>query len=748
MKMDNPLQMNDWGIRKFLKVVLAIHVLMWILLGLDALGIHIPVITEVIGFIYLIFIPGFLILRLLKLHNLGSIKTLLISAGLSVTFSMLVGLLMNTIYPLVGIFRPLSPIPFIITFSFITLTLCALSYVRDRDFAQPTYLELRDLIAPPALFLLLLPFLTILGAFLVRFHNINIILLLLVVIIAGVLALVAFNRFIGRKYYPLAIFMIAIAILYHLRLSFSYLWGTDIQLEYYVYRFVEVNSCWTPSVPVSLYNSMLSITILPVAYSSLLAIDGLEVFKLMYPLLFALVPLGLYELYQKQTDEKTAFLSVFFFMSCITFSGEMTHLMKMQTAGLFFTLLIMLMLSKELNSIKRVALVIIFSFSLLVSHYGVAYFYSFYILVSWFFTIFVKKMTKQSIRGELLAGISIVFFLVTLLVWYTFISGGVALRAVVPLVKLTWYHLSQTFIVGPRDPRILQGMGLAPVGLVAHSFLREVAGWLHRITYLMIIVGVFKIMVMMVKRREVRFITEHLGMTIAGLITLLAAILIPVLSYSAMNTSRIYFVALFLLSPFCILGGETIFAGIKRIFRQARRKLAGETIGETRACLYLTLLILIPYFLFNIGFVFEVTGDYPNSQALSLEKWKTIDNESAKLGLYNSYQPVEDVYSIRWLSKHQNDTAKIYSDKNMLYHYGKLGATYTSLYRVTEIDEEAYIQLRYLNTIDGLMRGGKRKPQEAGEQTIIYSVDTISPLLEKSSRIYSNGGSEIYYTLP
>ena len=173
MKIDNPLQMNDWGIRKFLKVVLAFHLLLWIVIGLDGLGVHIPVITEVIGFIYLTFIPGVLILRLFRLHKLGSIRTILFSVGLSVAFTMFIGVLVNTIYPLIGISRPLSPTPLIITFSIITLALSALSYIRDRDFSQPTHIELRELLTPPVLFLLLLPFLSILGAFLVRFHNLT-----------------------------------------------------------------------------------------------------------------------------------------------------------------------------------------------------------------------------------------------------------------------------------------------------------------------------------------------------------------------------------------------------------------------------------------------------------------------------------------------------------------------------------------------------------------------------------------------
>ena len=73
--------MNDWGIRKFLKVVLAIHLAFCGAIGLDIVGLQIPILRQLIGFIYLTFIPGVIILRILKLHKLGSIETLLYSVG-------------------------------------------------------------------------------------------------------------------------------------------------------------------------------------------------------------------------------------------------------------------------------------------------------------------------------------------------------------------------------------------------------------------------------------------------------------------------------------------------------------------------------------------------------------------------------------------------------------------------------------------------------------------------------------------
>ena len=53
MQINNPFQMNDWEINKFLTVILAVQLAMWGVIGLDALGLQIPIIRQLIGFIYL-----------------------------------------------------------------------------------------------------------------------------------------------------------------------------------------------------------------------------------------------------------------------------------------------------------------------------------------------------------------------------------------------------------------------------------------------------------------------------------------------------------------------------------------------------------------------------------------------------------------------------------------------------------------------------------------------------------------------
>lgn len=313
MQFDNPFQMNDWEISKFLTVILAIQLAILGVIGLDTVGLQIPILRQVVVFVSLTFIPGILIIRIFKLHKLGNIETLLYSVGLSIATLMFTGLLMNTVYPFFGIPGPISITPLIITISVVVLVLCVLSYMRDKDFSDPSYIDIKNILSPTVLFLCLIPFLAIFGTYLVNYHENNVLLLLLLIIIAFIVILAAFDKFIPRKIYPLAILMISLSLLFHDSLLYPYISGGDVNLEYHVYKLVEMNSYWDSTSPSASYNAMLSVTILPSIYTYLLNIDGTWIFKIIYQVVFSLVPLGLYLAYKKQTDEKTAFLSVFFF---------------------------------------------------------------------------------------------------------------------------------------------------------------------------------------------------------------------------------------------------------------------------------------------------------------------------------------------------------------------------------------------------------------------------------------------------
>jgi uncharacterized membrane protein len=117
MKINNIFTLNDWKFNEFTYAIVLIQVLMWIVGLLSLNSIHIPVFNDIITLLYLGFVPGIIILRILKLHDLGNTFTTLLSVGLSIASVMLIGLFMNQVYPHLSIARPIENIPLLVTFT-------------------------------------------------------------------------------------------------------------------------------------------------------------------------------------------------------------------------------------------------------------------------------------------------------------------------------------------------------------------------------------------------------------------------------------------------------------------------------------------------------------------------------------------------------------------------------------------------------------------------------------------------------
>ena len=657
MQINNPLQMNDWAIKKFLTVVLAIQLAMWGVIGLDAIGLQIPILRQLIGFIYLTFIPGIIILRVLKLHKLSNIETLLYTVGLSIGTLMFTGLFMNMVYPLFGISGPISLLPLIITISVIVLVLCILSYVRDKDFSDPSFIDVGGILSPPVLFLCLVPFLAILGTYFVNFYHNNILLMLMIVVIALIVLLIAFDKFIPKNLYPLAVFVIAISLLYHNSLISMYLWGWDIYYELYLTNLVKMNSIWDSTMYGSC-NAMLSLVMLAPIYSIISDMSITWVFKIIYPLLFSIVPLGLYHVFQKQTNDKIAFLSCFFFVSLFTFYSQMLSLARQEIAELFLVLLILLMIDKNIDKIKRSFLLIVFGFSLAVSHYGLSYIYMFCLIFAWLLLVLAENPEMQRWRNNLhakfgrykrdrpvgnpnflkikdrtISSTFVVLFIIFTLTWYMYVSSSTAFNTIVHIGD----HIASSIFTDFLNPETAEGLDIILKEI--SSPLHKVTKYLHLLSQFFIFVGVIALML---KREVMKFEREYEAFTLINSVICFAGIAVPFFA-SSLKTTRLYQITLIFLVPFCVIGGITVFRGMAKMVR------VSWTDKRVRHSLNVLSVFFVLLLLFNSGFVYEIADDRPRSISLSSD------------AIPYFYTHEQDMVGAEWLAK-LDDSAIVYGD--------------------------------------------------------------------------------------
>ena len=739
--------MNDWEMTKFLKFIISFQLLILIISSLDTFVIDIPIIREIIGFIYLTFIPGILILRILKIHEIGNIETLLYSVGLSLTILMITGFIMNFIYPLLGILKPISLYYLLITISGLVTVLIGLSYIIDKNFlAKPSNIK----IPPKGLFIALIPFLAIFGTYMVNFYNSNILLLVLIFGISLIVILAVFDK-IPKYLYPLTIFIIAISLLYHNSLISIHLTGWDIHMEYYLSNLVVNNSYWNPNVPTQ-YNAMLSLVMIAPIMSIITGMDVTMVLKIIYPFIFALVPLGLYKVFQSQTNEKVAFLSCFFFVSLFIFYTEMTALARQEIAELFLVLILALMINRSINRFKKSILFASFAFSIIVSHYGLSFIFMVYLITAWLILFVMDKSLFKKFDpfpgyklSSQMFNLNFAFlFIAYTFTWYMYTSDAYTFNIFVKICKNFLGNLFINFL------NFEFGKGLQIVTSEISSPIHIMGKFIHVISQLFILIGFTGLMF---KINKMKFKKDFFPLVLISLIILLLSIAVPNFA-NILNTTRLYHISLIFLAPFVIIGGIIVLKNILEFklskindFRKNSWKntinnsfkISGEDKKSSRYLKTMSIFVVV-FFLFNSGFIYEIINDHPTSYSISQNNLRNSNNAQDRGQLYGNLNTfTQDKFAASWFS-HKTETGPnnwIYADVIstqllMDYGIGKIHGYGITLNTSTIILPKTYVFLGYANTIGNVM-------------LIPKAYDTRSQYkFNDFNLIYSNGADEIY----
>ncbi len=408
--------------RQYVWLVCLFHFFVYLVIALD-----IPILRQVIVFAYLSFLPGFVFLSFLNINTIRLLDLLLFSAGLSVAFLMFVGLFVNEIFPFFGIAQPLSTTSILIAISGFTLVLFGASCIRDISgfLSSVTLDRVKGKVEPihgvVAVLLLMLPIFSVAASVFVREAIPILPILIVVLFIASVLSL----RLVPVKLYPLLIFSVSLSLVLQFPFLTKHIVGADSPLEYFVYRVVAINSHWVPSNigtwPQPAFNSMLSITILPVIYTSLLNFDGELLFKVFFPFVFSIVPVAVYRILDRDGKSQFALLSAFFLVSSpIVFYGIEPLGLNRQLIGAFFLVLsLFLLIEKPFSRNTNRLILLIFGASLIVSHYTFSIIYLLFIVLAY---IFIKATKKPE---NILDGGIILLLLSMNFLWYWYVPNGI-----------------------------------------------------------------------------------------------------------------------------------------------------------------------------------------------------------------------------------------------------------------------------------------------------------------------------------
>jgi len=709
-------------------VVLLFHILLYFVIILD-----IPIVRQIVVFCYLTFVPGFLILKLLKPTRTVLVEKLLFTVGLSLAFLMFVGLLINQLFFTLNILEPLSSIYLLISFSCLTLFLSLIAFCQDLNAnlkRSDNFVNLKNLFPKSVLIIPLI--LGIVGSL---YSNVYVLSLMIISIVVLFGLSIFSNKFSSVMSFPVILFLVSLALTIQVLLTSKYIMGFDANAEYYVFKLTANSGHWallstaTNLMPTVNVGSMLSVTILPTIYYSLMNCSGEVVFKSLYPFVFSLVPVALFTVYSKQLSRTaSALASIFFVSGSIVFYGVEPLSLDRQIIGtLFLALSILIIMDKSLSGRKRRFLLIVFGGALIVSHYSLLLIYLF-LVISLYIILRIKKYQDNILDFKSLLMLFIIGFY-----WYSYTNS------IFVSIKNSLTHIYSSIVT---DFSVTASRGLSgshPAGSNI-NFAGDIYWVFYILANLFLATGVVRLLSRLLEKTKNWSIDpKYQIMSIASGFILLLCLIIPNLAPS-LNFSRFYAITLLILSPCFVIGGELLVDVAGTLWKKMTKKHFFGNIKKTTKILLFT--VTVGYFLTQSGFVNIVLGAAPLSFPLDYTRASTSSDPIIQNNFNTIYIPEQAAFSASWLLSHKVDSVEVFPDDvsgvHALVTCGLISDNLIfTITNNTNALESNYIYLGSSKIMNGVITS-----------SISFNASQISALLNQNNIIYTNGYSEIFYVNP
>jgi uncharacterized membrane protein len=364
----------------------------------------------------LLTLPGVLLLRLLGVPaaRVRAFPPYVPCASIAVV--MAAGAAVNFIGPALGDHQPLRTLPLLAGVSGTCLVLALLSVAARADAGLPWSVpQIRLSRAWP----LVLPLISGVGAALFNNgHGRGLAIAGMAAAVATVVVCIVFARRMSASQLATAIFGVALAAGWSFSLRSHFVYGWDIASEYRIVNGTYVAGIWHSYHPKDAYAAMLSLTTFPATLTALAGMPSLFLLKVVYPVLFALFPVGLFKLANRVVGRRYAFMAAAFLVVQGFFFQQMSGLARQEVGLLVFIALFAALLEADLPRRTQWPLVVTFAFTLVVSHYSTTY-----LAIDMFVGYCVIALVLWALRRGRPAGggavaVALVATLVGATVWY------------------------------------------------------------------------------------------------------------------------------------------------------------------------------------------------------------------------------------------------------------------------------------------------------------------------------------------
>lgn len=709
MNILNPFKLNDWPIKKFVLYIVIYQIILISCIYLEYKGIYIPYLRIALSIIYISSVPGFIILRMFKIHDIDIINNILYTVGLSISLIMFNGFLLNLVLPLFGQTRPLTIWNLLISLIIISTVFLYISSKIDNSYkSYSVYFDIFSLFSNDKLIFYFVFLLSIIGTLFFNNYNNNIISLIALISIALLFVAVGLDKNTSSELYPFAIFILSLTLVYHYSLITNYLWGHDIQKEFYIANKVISSGYWDTTIAFN-YNAMLSIVMLAPSINIISKMPLIQIFKIIYPLYFCLVPVALYRIYNVQTNGKVAFFGVAYFITIFSFYVELMQECRQQVAELFLVLILLLMTNKNIEKKVKAPILIIFTFSLVISHYAISYIFMVFLIFMFIYNYLwnLWKSNNDKLKNQTIDGIFVILFIILAFTWYIYNTNSSSFVSIVLVIKNINSNIADLFNISS-----VQALNI----LLSQqaSLLHTIGKYMQLIPQIFIAIGIILIISNKIKNIKVK--QDYMALAIINFIILLISLSVPYFS-NTLDTIRIYHITLIILAPFFALGFIISINAINNIVRKYKFRLNANII--------ISLFIAI-FLLFNTGFIYQIFNDNPASYSLN----KNLDGP---------FFTTNEEYSAQWLIDKKNKKIVIDADA---YRWMLLNSiALPDVKNITskeKITKNVYIFLGKYN-ID---QNKVLKTDERGEMALGYY--NVAEIISNRDQIFDSGEASIY----
>lgn len=734
---DDRLTVRITGRRLFLGTLAALFSIK-LLSTLSTLGVEVPLLREFLAVVFLTFVPGLFALLQFDYHERSLTSTVSYAVGLSLLLVMTIGGAASLGFPRIGLEQPLS-------LDMLLMTGAVLGGIAAASSSSTLSLRLekRWFSDPVLLTLLLLPFISILGSVRYETSGNNLVLLGLLVTIS-VIPIIFVSRGGEAWYFPVAIWCISLALLYHGRVPGYYTVTQplpQVTLEHLR---------WIPNYENGLGSLLANGVLFPV-YAILTGLPIEIEWNLVNPILVSFLPVTLYETFRRYVPKRDALLSASLFAFAYPFYVLYPGAGRAATPVIFLALLGLAYSDDSLPSKVRQLFLIGFGIGVAVSHYGTAYVVMFALFVGVAAFVVLKGLLQADLQTRLgrvqvevpdggsklpdrniqfpsvLRPTYITYYSVFALSWYLYTADSVKFevlpRKVISAAQGVLYFEATGSTVSSYQ------QDYASLAITLGKYLYVVFGLLMAIG---IAVAVFKLVVY----REETIETGYLAIAI-GFFSMFVGSALP--SGNGFAVARVMMIIFAFAVPFVVIGAREVGSGGQWVLRKTFQ-LESKLPSRTALSLVLALFLLL-----NTGVVSEtVTHDTAPSNRISQERLLNSDDPDLRLRVRDCVRC--DVQTHVWVGnripKGQTPHAGIITDNQRDYYRGTIAERTSRSFRYEQVTANQ-TGIPRGNYVALLQHNRELSGFSIGYKFEFYRKDMSA--YTSGSRLYSNGKSVVYY---